>query len=117
MKMPLYPIFLKLEGRKVLVVGGGKVAEEKIYAALRSATDLTVVAPRVIEPIRLWAQQGRLRHVAEEYREGMAQGCFLVIAATDSETVNRTVVEDAVRCGALVNAVDDPEYCSFYAPS
>jgi precorrin-2 dehydrogenase / sirohydrochlorin ferrochelatase len=115
--MSLYPVFLKLEGRKVLVVGGGKVAEEKIYAALRSATDLTVVAPRVIEPIRLWAQQGRLKHVAEEYREGMARGCFLVIAATDSETVNRAVVEDAVRTGALVNAVDDPEYCSFYAPS
>ena len=46
--MSLYPMFLKLEGRRVLVVGGGKIAAEKIYAVLRSATDVTVVAPRVV---------------------------------------------------------------------
>jgi precorrin-2 dehydrogenase/sirohydrochlorin ferrochelatase len=115
--MSLYPIFLKLEGRRVLVVGGGKIAAEKIYAVLRSATDLTVVAPRVIEPIRRWVLQGRVRHVAEEYRQGMARGYFLVIAATDSESVNRAVYDEASGSGALVNAVDDPDYCSFYAPS
>ena len=115
--MSLYPMFLKLEGRRVLVVGGGKIAAEKIYAVLRSATDVTVVAPLVVEPIRQWARQGRVRHLAQEYREGMARGYFLVIAATDSESVNRAVYDEASGSGALVNAVDDPDYCSFYAPS
>ena len=115
--MSLYPMFLKLEGRRVLVVGGGKIAAEKIYAVLRSATDVTVVAPRVVEPIRQWARQGRVRHLAQEYRQGMAHGYFLVIAATDSESVNRAVYDEASGSGALVNAVDDPDYCSFYAPS
>ena len=115
--MSLYPMFLKLEDRRVLVVGGGKIAAEKTYAVLRSATDVTLIAPRVIEPIARWAEQGRVKHLAQEYREGMARGYFLVIAATDSESVNRAVYDEASRSGALVNAVDDPEYCSFYAPS
>ncbi len=87
--MSLYPIFLKLEGRKVLVVGGGSVAEQKIEGVLRSARDVTVMAPQVNERIRLWAEQGWVKHLATEDREGMAQGYFLVITCTDSEAVNR----------------------------
>ncbi len=113
--MSLYPIFLKLEGHKVLIVGGGAVAEQKIEAVLRSATDVTVIAPRVTDRIREWAGQVRVKLVAEEYSAGMAQGYFLVIACTDSEAVNRAVYDEATRSGALANAVDDPEYCSFYA--
>ena len=115
--MALYPIFLKLEGHKVLVVGGGVVAEQKIEAVLRSATDVTVIAPQVTERVRLWAEQGRLKHVASEYRWGMAQGYFLVIACTDSDAINRAVYDEARKSGALANAVDDPGYCDFYAPA
>lgn len=115
--MSLYPIFLKLEGRKVLIVGGGTVAEQKVEAVLRSATDVTVVAPAVTDRIRSWEEDGRLKHLAAEYRAGMAQGYFLVIACTDSEAVNHAVYEEAVGSGALANAVDDPDYCSFYAPA
>jgi precorrin-2 dehydrogenase len=115
--MSLYPVFLKLEGRRVLIVGGGSVAEQKIEGVLRSATDLTVISPRVTGRIRAWAEEGRLKHVAAEYRAGMAQGYFLVIAATDSEKVNRAVYEEARKAGALANAVDDPDYCNFYAPA
>src|SRR5262249_39315149 len=67
--------------------------------------------------IRLWAEQGRLAHVATEYRTGMVRGYFLVIAATDSQAVNRAVYEEAKESGALANAVDDPDFCSFYAPA
>ncbi|HLJ85579.1 MAG TPA: bifunctional precorrin-2 dehydrogenase/sirohydrochlorin ferrochelatase [Candidatus Angelobacter sp.] len=113
----LYPMFLKLEARKVLIVGGGKIAEEKIYAVLRSATDVTVVSPIVSEQIRQWVEQGRLKHIADEYRVGMAREYFLVIACTDLESVNRSVYEEAKCAGVLCNAVDDPEYCDFYAPA
>ncbi|HEY6348876.1 MAG TPA: bifunctional precorrin-2 dehydrogenase/sirohydrochlorin ferrochelatase [Candidatus Angelobacter sp.] len=115
--MALYPIFLKLEGRKVLIVGGGNVAEEKIYAVLRSATDVTVVAPQLTNRIHGWVDVGLLRHLAEEYRPGMVQEYFLVIACTDSELVNRAVYAEAQRTGVLCNAVDDPRYCDFYAPA
>ena len=115
--MSLYPIFLKLEGRKVLIVGGGVVAEQKIEGVLRSATDVTVIAPKVTDSICRWAAEGRLKHLPAEYGAGMARGYFLVIACTDSEAVNRRVYEEASESGAIVNAVDDPEYCNFYAPA
>jgi precorrin-2 dehydrogenase/sirohydrochlorin ferrochelatase len=115
--MALYPIFLKLEGHKVLVVGGGLVAEQKLEAVLRSATDVTVLAPQITDRIRLWAEQGRLKHVASEYRQGAAQGYFLVIACTDFEAINHAVYAEARQSGALANAVDDPGYCDFYAPA
>jgi precorrin-2 dehydrogenase / sirohydrochlorin ferrochelatase len=115
--MALYPIFLKLEGHKVLIVGGGAVAEQKIEAVLRSATDVTVIAPEVTERIAKWAEQKLVRHVAGEYRPGMAQGYFLVISCTDSEPTNRAVYDEARASGALSNAVDDPEFCDFYAPA
>lgn len=113
--MALYPIFLKLEGHKVLVVGGGQVAEQKIEAVLRSAADVTVIAPQLTDRLRLWVDQGRLRHLAGEYQPGMASGYFLVIAATSSDAVNRAVYREATSSGALCNAVDDPPYCDFYA--
>jgi precorrin-2 dehydrogenase/sirohydrochlorin ferrochelatase len=115
--MPLYPIYLKLEGHRVLVVGGGTVAEQKIEAVLRSATDVTVIAPQVTERIGIWAEKRLIKHVAEEYRAGMAQGYFLVISCTDSEAVNRAVYEEGKKSGALCNAVDDPGFCDFYAPA
>jgi precorrin-2 dehydrogenase/sirohydrochlorin ferrochelatase len=115
--MFLYPIFLKLQGHKVLIVGGGRIAEEKAEAVLRSATDVTVLAPHLSQRLRLWAQQGLVRHAVGEYRPGMARGYFLVIAATDSEVVNRSVYNEAKEVGALCNAVDDPAYCDFYAPA
>jgi precorrin-2 dehydrogenase / sirohydrochlorin ferrochelatase len=115
--MILYPIFLKLEGHRVLVVGGGLIAEQKLEGVLRSATDVTVIAPQITPRIQLWAEQRRLKHVVAQYRPGMAQGYFLVIAATDSEQVNRAVYDEARKSGALSNAVDDPGYCDFYAPA
>jgi precorrin-2 dehydrogenase/sirohydrochlorin ferrochelatase len=115
--MALYPIFLKLQDRKVLIVGGGLVAEEKIHAVLRSETDLTVIAPKVTPRIREWAEQRVLRHIAGEYREGMAQEYFLVITCTDSETLNHAIYEEARGAGVLCNSVDDPAYCDFYSPA
>ncbi|HLW51426.1 MAG TPA: bifunctional precorrin-2 dehydrogenase/sirohydrochlorin ferrochelatase [Candidatus Angelobacter sp.] len=115
--MSLYPIFLKLDQHKVLVVGGGAVAEQKIEGVLRSARDVTVIAPEVTATIARWAADGRIKHMKGEFTAGMAKGYFLVIAATDSESVNRAVYEEAQAAGALANAVDDPDYCSFFAPA
>ncbi len=64
--MTLYPIFLKLEGHKVLVVGGGLIAEQKLEGVLRSATDVTVIAPQITPRIQIWAEQRRLNHIAAD---------------------------------------------------
>jgi precorrin-2 dehydrogenase / sirohydrochlorin ferrochelatase len=115
--MSLYPVFLKLEGHKVLIVGGGVIAEQKIEAVLRSATDVTVLSPQITPLIQRWRDQGRLKHTAQEFQPGMTKGYFLVITCTDSGAVNRAVYKEAREFGALSNAVDDPGYCDFYAPA
>jgi precorrin-2 dehydrogenase/sirohydrochlorin ferrochelatase len=115
--MSLYPIFLKLEGHKVLIVGGGSIAEQKTEAVLRSATDVTVMSPQISPLIQTWLDQGRIQYAPHEFQPGMTQGYFLVISCTDSEEVNRAVYKEAREFGALANAVDDPGYCDFYAPA
>src|SRR5690348_13760973 len=115
--MALCPVFLKLEGRKVLVVGGGVVAEQKLEGVLRSANDVTIIAPELTPQIQQWRQHGLLKHIPQQFRTGMAQGYFLVIAATDSAEVNQAVSDEAKSSGALCNAVDDAPYCDFYAPA
>lgn len=100
-----------------MIVGGGKVAEEKIDAVLRSATHVTVVAPEITPRIAEWIEAGRVRHIRGDYQAGTAGEYFLVIACTDSESVNHIVYEEAQRSGVLCNAVDDPVYCDFYAPA
>jgi precorrin-2 dehydrogenase/sirohydrochlorin ferrochelatase len=113
--MTLYPVFLKLEHHKVLVVGGGNIAEQKLEGLLRSAADITVIAPTLNARIAQWQTEGRIHHIPQEYQSEMAQGYFLVIAATDSPAINHQVYDEGKRSGALCNAVDDPPYCDFYA--
>ena len=111
----LFPIFLKLHDRRVLIVGGGRVAEEKLEAVLRSATDVTVIAPRITPRIAGWARESQVNYIAGEYREGAVRDFFLVITCTDSEAVNRKIYEECREAGILCNSVDDPTNCDFYA--
>lgn len=111
----LFPVFLKLEGRSVLVVGGGRVAEEKLDALLRSAGDVTVIAPEISPRIAAWVRRGLLRHIAAEYRQGSVTGYFLVIACTNCKVVNHGVFAECRKAGILCNVVDDLNDCDFYA--
>lgn len=111
----LFPVFLKLHDRRVLIVGGGRVAEEKLEAVLRSATDVTVMAPRITPRIAEWAGAGRVNYIAGEYGEGAVRDFFLVITCTDSDAVNRKIYEECRKAGILCNSVDDPTNCDFYA--
>ncbi len=112
-----YPVFLNVAGRHCLVVGGGKVASRKVEALLRHGAAVRVVSPRVAPELARMAAAGRVELHRREYRPGDAAGAFLVFAATGDAEVNRRIREEAVRCGALVNAVDDPEHSDFVLPA
>ena len=105
----LFPVFLKLEGRKVLVVGGGKVAEAKLPGLLAAGARVTVVAPEVREGIAA-APVAILRRPFEAED---VDGAWLVVAAAPAE-VNREVREAAEARLVFVNAVDDPAHGSVY---
>jgi uroporphyrin-III C-methyltransferase/precorrin-2 dehydrogenase/sirohydrochlorin ferrochelatase len=105
----LFPVFLKLAERPVLVVGGGVVAASKIDALRAAGADITVVAPEVCEPIRRTA----VRLVERGFEPADLDGQWFVVAAATPE-VNRLVADEAGRRHLFVNAVDDPANASAY---
>ena len=112
--MPLFPAFLKLSGRRCLVVGAGPVAEEKIEGLLRAEAYVRVVAPRATRRIRDWARAGKVRWAARKFRASDFTGAFLAVAATSSPKLHAQIYRQARRRGVLCNVVDDPEHCDFY---
>jgi uroporphyrin-III C-methyltransferase / precorrin-2 dehydrogenase / sirohydrochlorin ferrochelatase len=112
--MSLLPIFLKLEGRPGLLVGGGNVALEKINSLLLTGLRLRVIAPEANVEIRRLAESGLLEWIERRFDPTDLDGNFVVIAATDDPEVNATVYRESVRRGILVNSVDDPPHCDFY---
>lgn len=109
-----YPVNLVLDGRRCLVVGGGKVALRKVEGLLACGGRVTVVAPRVEPALR--ALDG-LTIEERPWRPEDLAGMWLVIAATDDPAVNRAVYDAGQRAGVWVNGADDPANCSFTLPS
>ena len=112
--IPYYPAFLNLKGKKTVVIGGGKIAERKILALLKTGARITVISPEITKRIAREKLRGSLKHIPRQYRKGDVKNTFLVIAATDSEEINKKVSEDAT---CLVNVVDIPSLCNFIVPS
>jgi precorrin-2 dehydrogenase/sirohydrochlorin ferrochelatase len=115
--MSLFPIFLKLAGRRCVVVGAGNITESKIESLLAAEARVTVIAPEALPRVREWAASGELTWHQREYRTGDLAGAFLVVAASATAAVNRAVFAEAAASDILCNAVDDPPFCDFYFPS
>jgi uroporphyrin-III C-methyltransferase/precorrin-2 dehydrogenase/sirohydrochlorin ferrochelatase len=115
--MDYLPVFLKIEDRPCLVVGGGKVAARKATLLNRAGARITVVTPAACGEVKTLVEQGAVTCVEREFRETDMDGVVLVIAATDDEAVNRAVSELANQHRIPVNVVDNPELCSFIMPS
>jgi siroheme synthase-like protein len=115
--MALFPVFLKMNGRRCLVAGAGEVAELKIQSLLKAGADVTVVAPEAREAVAALANQGSFRWHQREFRPSDLEGMFLVVAATNLPEVNAAVFKEAAKRNVICNAVDDPPNCDFYFPS
>jgi uroporphyrin-III C-methyltransferase / precorrin-2 dehydrogenase / sirohydrochlorin ferrochelatase len=108
--VPLFPVFLKLAGRRVLVVGGGQVAAGKLRALIDAGADVTVVAPQVVDAVA----SAPVTVVLREFTASDVEGTAFVVAAAPPE-VNREVARAAEARGLFVNAVDDVESATAYA--
>ena len=106
----LLPVFMKLEEVPCLVVGGGKIALQKIHQLIDSKAMVTVVSPEISGSIHSLAVTTINRCYLPEDLDGVR----LVVAATDNNKVNRQVYYDTRKNGILVNVVDQPELCTFY---
>jgi len=112
--MTLLPIFVRLEGQPVLVVGAGSVALSKIESLRAAGAAITVVAPAAVPSVQDLAKDGDILWHQRPFIPDDLDGVFLVIAATNDSDVNRAVYGEARVRNVLCNAVDDPPNCDFY---
>ena len=112
--MSMLPIFLKLDGRRCLLVGAGAVALDKISSLLKTGMQLRVVAPNAHSEICRLTAGGNLEWIQRAFESSDLDGNTLVIAATDSAEVNAAVYRGSVERGILCNSVDDIPNCDFF---
>ena len=113
-----YPMFVDIEGRRCLVVGGGPVATEKVEKLLDHGAVVRLVSPEITPELAAMVASGAIaEHHARPYRPEDLEACFLVIAATNLDAINRMVWQDAEAMNLLCNVVDVPPLCNFIVPS
>src|SRR5581483_2192395 len=105
-KFPYYPIFIDIENRNVLIVGGGAVCARKAETMMKYGAKVTIVAPEVTEEIDAWAKAKRLTVRRKEYAASDLDGASMVIASTDDLCVNARVARDCRKRRIPVNVVD-----------
>lgn len=115
--MKLFPLFANLQGRRVLVVGGGDVAARKVQLLLEAGADVLVGAPALTPALADLAAEGRILGVAGAFQREWLDQAWLVIAATDDRSVNAAVAAAARSRRIFCNVVDDAERSTFQVPS
>ena len=112
-----YPVYLNLAGKHCVIIGGGTIAQGKIGGLQQAGCTVTVISPDATPGIRQAAKRGDITWLQRAYQPGDLEGAFIGVAATNVWHVNREIYEEAERLGVLLNVVDDPDLCSFIAPS
>jgi precorrin-2 dehydrogenase len=116
-EVSLFPMFVKLEGREVLVVGAGRVGEPKIKGLLPTGARIRVVAIEASETVREWAGNGEIVLEKRGFVPSDLDGVFLVVVATASRDLNELVFREARSRHILCNVVDVPDQCDFFYPA
>ena len=112
-----YPIYIELEKKTVLVVGGGAVASRKVQTLLEYGALVKIVSPRIIPSLADMVDGDKCVWIQKEYSAEDIQDCVLVFSCTEKEEINARVAQDAKANNLLINVVDDPDKCSFIVPS
>lgn len=115
--MRYYPINLDVRGRQCLVVGGGRVGARKVDTLCQCGATVTVVSTDILPTLIQLAADRAIILKQRPYRSSDVDGMFLVIGATDDETLNRQIHADAERQNRLCNIADRPEICNFILPA
>lgn len=115
--MNTFPLFFKLEGRKVLIVGGGEVALRKADLLSRAGACITILAPDISHELQALLTDDKHQFIYENYNKRYMLGARVIIAATDDETLNHEIHADATELNIPVNVVDTPPLCDFIFPA
>ena len=112
-----YPVFIDVEGRTCVVIGGGNIGQEKVEKLVESGADVVVISPEVNALVRQRSESGEIAWVRRGYKVGDLEAAFIAIAATDDNGVNRQIAKEAKERNVLLNVVDVTHLCTFIAPS
>lgn len=112
-----YPIYVELQNKPVLIVGGGIVAFRKVKTLLDHGTIVRIVSPKLLPELKDLVDFVRCFWDEKEYSPGDIQDAILVFSCTEKEEVNAEVSKNANEAYRLINVVDDPEKCTFIVPS
>ncbi len=115
--MNTFPLFFKLEDRKVLIVGGGEVALRKADLLSRAGACITILAPDISHELQALLTDDKHQFIYENYNKAYMSGARVIIAATDDETLNHQIHADATELNIPVNVVDTPHLCDFIFPA
>jgi len=115
--MSYFPAFIQLEEKRILLVGGGRIASEKLEKLLDFTTDITILATKISDEVSETASRHSLETVTREYRRGDIEGYDIVVVATDTVELHREIFEESRDSRIMVNSVDDTAYCDFIFPS
>ena len=115
--MSFYPVFVQLEGKKVVVVGGGNVAHRKVQALLECGAAIHLAGRALIPGLEQMVEKKEIRFLGREFKDEFLDRAFMIIAATDDKALNHHISTCARKKGVLVNAVDQPPDCDFIVPS
>jgi precorrin-2 dehydrogenase / sirohydrochlorin ferrochelatase len=116
-QFPYYPIYLDIENRDVVIIGGGNVCARKAETMMKYGARVTVVSPKFTEEIEGWARQGCLAIKRKLYDHSDVAGANLVIASTSDQTVNEQIAHDCRARKIPVNVVDVTPLCEFIVPA
>jgi len=114
---PYYPIFLDIEDRSVVIIGGGEVCARKAETMMKYGARVTVVSPMFTSEIQQWAGEGKLVTREKRYESDDLEGANIVIASTDDTTVNEQIAADCRARRIPVNVVDVTPLCEFIVPA
>ncbi|HEX7926209.1 MAG TPA: bifunctional precorrin-2 dehydrogenase/sirohydrochlorin ferrochelatase [bacterium] len=113
----LYPLFLNLEHKTVLIVGGGTLAAQKLRTLAPTGAHVMLVAPHIAPETLALLEAGGHRFAERRFAPTDLDSVDMVFAATDTPETNHGIVALARDRGILANAVDDPAFCDFYTPA
>ncbi|QKC81769.1 siroheme synthase CysG [Mesorhizobium sp. NZP2077] len=116
-KLNAFPVFVRVEGEAVAIVGGGDEALAKARLIGQSSAVLRIIAEDAEPELLAFIAQCGASHVAATYDASQLEGAVMVFAASGDETLDRRVAADARKLGIPVNAVDRPELCDFFTPA
>jgi precorrin-2 dehydrogenase/sirohydrochlorin ferrochelatase len=116
--MAKYPIFLELEGRRVVLIGAGPVALRKAQILLEGGARVVVVAEHVDPALELLCEENKKAELVKApYSKEYLTGATLAIAATNNRQLNKQIYHDCQNLDVLCNVADDPELCDFFTPA